>query len=507
MISGLLRRKWCLNTMTWLVMGSIAWAPTFAVNAQTTNNTANNNLPTLGDADGGDLSTASERRIGRAIMQEIRREGLMVDDPELTDWLNRFILPLTRSRHAQGYSFELFFMRDRSINAFALPGGYIGVHTGLVEAAANEGELASVLGHEIAHVTQRHIARQFTKQKASSAMVVASVLLGILAARSNPEAAAGIMQLGEAAARGQMLSFSRDSEREADRIGLEMLVDAGYAAQSSVTFFTKLQVATRVYDSTAPAYLFSHPLTTERISDMQSRAMSSAARIKPNSLEFSLIKARLKAWGDANRTSWEQAIIQFDEPAPNADAQDKAVMHYGKSIALAQLVRPQEAAAQLQLAGKVIGAEHPMILNEQIRQAVQAQQGALALELVEKAIKKYPQSKVFSIAKLDALSFNKRWPEAANLARELLAVERGNPDLWRRAAEIYGQNNQPALAHHASMENYGLQGRWEAAIDQGMAAQRLGRSDFILTAIVDSRLRELKDELQRERNDPLFAKN
>ncbi len=483
-------------------MACIIWAPAVTVFAQS----AGNNLPKLGDADGDELSTASERRVGRSIMQEIRREGVMHDDAELTEWVNRFVAPLIRTRNAQGYSFELFLVRDRSINAFALPGGYIGVNTGLIEAATNEGELSSVLGHEIAHVTQRHIARQFGKARVSSAMVVASVLLGILAARANPEAAAGVMQLGNAAAQGQMLSFSRDAEREADRIGLDMLVEAGYSAQSSVAFFTKLQAATRVYDSTAPAYLRSHPLTTERISDMQSRAMSSAARIKPNSLEFDLVKARLKAWGDNTRSSWEQAVIQFDEPAPNADAQDKAVRQYGKSIALAELLRFGEAAAQLQLAAKVIGADHPMILNEQIRQAVKSNQGGQALELVDKGIKMYPQSRVFGIAKLDALSASKRWADAASYARELLALERGNPDIWRRAAEIYGQNNQPALAHQASMENYALQGRWEAAIDQAMAAQRFGKGDFILTAILDSRVKELKDELQREKNDPMFAK-
>jgi beta-barrel assembly-enhancing protease len=495
------RTKFCVY---WL-MGWLVWAPVLSAYAQAQAN-GNPNLPQLGDVDGDELSTASERRLGRAIMQEIRREGVMLDDPEMNDWLNRFAAPLMRTRNAQGYSFELFFVRDRTINAFALPGGYIGVNTGLLETAATEGEVLSVLGHEIAHVTQRHIARQFGKERISSAMLLSGFLLGILAARANPQAAAGVMQLGQAAATGHMLSYSRDAEREADRLGLDMLVEAGYSAQSSVSFFTKLQAATRVYESAAPSYLRSHPLTSERVSDMQSRAMASPARIKPNSLEFALVKAKLKAWGDNTRSSWEQALVQFEEPLPNGDAQDKAVNHYGRAIALADLLRASEATAQLQEAARFLGAEHPMILGEQIRQAIKAQQAPQARELAEKAIKKYPQSRVFGIAKLDALALNKRWDEAASFARELLITDRSSPDIWRRAAEIYGQNNQPALAHQAAMENYALQGRWEAAIDQGNAAQRLSKSDFILSAILDTRLKEITDELKREKNDPMFAR-
>ncbi len=496
-------QHWLNRFVIFLLMACLIWAPPITVYAQATSS----KLPSLGDVDGDELSTASERRLGRVIMQEIRREGMMLDDAELTDWLNRFASSLSRSRHAQGYSFELFFVRDRTINAFALPGGYIGVNTGLIEASATEGELASVLGHEMAHVTQRHIARQVGKERVSSAMVVASLLLGILAARSNPEAAAGVIQLGDAAARGQLLSFSRDAEREADRLGLEMLVEAGYAAQSSVSFFTRLQTATRVYDSTAPAYLRSHPLTTERISDMQSRALNSAARIKPNSLEYSMVKAKLKAWGDNTRSSWESSVAQFEEPALNADAQDKAVIQYGKSIALADLLRAGEASKALQDAAKVLGAEHPMILSEQIRQAIKSGQGAVAQELAEKGVKKFPQSRVFSIAKLDVLAFNKRWNEAAAYARQLLETDRSSPDIWRRAAEVYNQNNQPALAYQASMENYALQGRWEAALDQANAAARVvGKNDFVLSAILDTRIRELKEELKRDKGDPLFAK-
>jgi len=180
-------------------------------------------LPDLGAASGDELSGAAERRLGESIMRELRSSGVVWDDAEYTDYLNRFAARLTATGPARSQQFEFFAVRDKSINAFALPGGFIGIHTGLIAAAATESELATVMSHEIGHVTQRHISRMLSNQRQASMLVLAGLVLGALAARSSPDAAIGAMSLGESLATRSMLSFSRDAEREADRVGLDML--------------------------------------------------------------------------------------------------------------------------------------------------------------------------------------------------------------------------------------------------------------------------------------------
>ena len=171
-------------------------------------------LPDLGESAQLDLSPQMERRIGESIMRDIRlREPGYVDDPEINGYLNRLGRGLARQSDEAKQEFEFFALRDATLNAFAMPGGYIGVHTGLIVAAQSESELASVLAHEIGHVTQRHIARMLARERQASVMMLAALVLAALAARSNPQAAGGMISLGSTVARQQMLGFSRDAER------------------------------------------------------------------------------------------------------------------------------------------------------------------------------------------------------------------------------------------------------------------------------------------------------
>jgi beta-barrel assembly-enhancing protease len=472
--------------------------------------TSDLNLPRLGDVENDEFSPASERRVGQAILQNLMRAGVVLEDAELTQWINDFTAPLTRTRQAQGYSFTLFLIRDRSINAFAMPGGYIGVHTGLIEAASSEAELATVLGHEIGHVTQRHLARQFSKQNQSVPILVASTLLAILAAKSNPNAAVGLLQLGEATAMSNILRFSRDAEREADRVGLEILSEAGFNPLASVSFFNKLQAANRVYEGNAPEYLRSHPLTTERISDMQLRTLSMKAKIRPDSLEFSLVKARLRAQADGTREGAQTGLTFFQSQLagqPKAgEAQEIAVNWYGQAVAHAQLLDFSKAAQALDKAAGGLPPRHSMILRERIRLASQSNDIPRLLELTASARKEYPNKREFTLARVEALMQAAQWKEATAEVEGLLQDRRSDAELWRLASEIYSKTDQPALAHRAAGERFALQAAWQPAIDQMMTAQRTIKGDFVLAAIVDSKIREFRQEFEREKNDPMFAK-
>ena len=199
-------------------------------------------LPDLGDAGGWELSLQTGRKLGESIVREIRfREPTYLDDPEIAEYLNGLGARLIAAAPGGRQDFELFAMRDSSINAFALPGGFLGVHTGLISASENESEIASVIAHEMAHVTQRHIARQIGIQKQMQMPVMIAMAAAILLARSRPDLASGAAMAAQGSAVQTQLSYSRDFEREADRIGFQTLSGSGFDARAMGAFFEKMQ--------------------------------------------------------------------------------------------------------------------------------------------------------------------------------------------------------------------------------------------------------------------------
>ncbi len=239
-------------------------------------------LPDLGDSSSAALSPIDERLLGERIMRDIRRDPDYSKDPVFHDYLNtvgQHLIDTAKKQSVAGLdgrgsfaiNFELFGVRDKSINAFALPGGFIGVHTGLIVSAETESELASVLGHEIGHVTQKHIARMFSQQGTNSMIALASIILAAVAASRNPNAAQGLAVGGQALAIQNQLAYSRDAEREADRVGFQILQAGGFDVQGMPDFFQRMQRANSIMESGVPGYVRTHPLTTDSIADMQDR--------------------------------------------------------------------------------------------------------------------------------------------------------------------------------------------------------------------------------------------
>ena len=254
-------------------------------------------LPDLGDVSDATLSEPQERSIGKRIMFDVRSDSAYVDDTELTDYVNELGHRLVLGSQSARREFEFFLLQDDSINAFALVGGFIGVHTGLILASQNESELAGVLGHEIAHVLQRHQARGMAGQKGSAIASLAALAVAILAARGSSSSQVPEAALATASAiniQGQ-LDYSREFEREADRMGLGNMERAGFDPRGMVSFFERLQRATRYSDGKAPGYLRSHPLTTERIADMQNRVDSMPVRRVADSSDYQFAYAKLRA--------------------------------------------------------------------------------------------------------------------------------------------------------------------------------------------------------------------
>jgi len=241
-------------------------------------------LPGLGDGQG--MTIAAERRLGDRIARDIYRDPDYLDDPVLGDYLQAIWQPLLAAARARGdvppelserLAWELMMSRDRRVNAFALPGGYLGVHLGLIAATDSAAELGSVMAHELSHVSQRHIARLVARQDRLAPWMMGAMILSALAARANTEVASAAMMGSQAVAAQTQLNFSRDMEREADRVGFGVLTGAGFEGQGFVDMFDKLQQASRLSDDGSFPYLRSHPLSSERMADMRSRLPLDAA--------------------------------------------------------------------------------------------------------------------------------------------------------------------------------------------------------------------------------------
>jgi len=459
------------------------------------------NLPRLGDAGAEELSPAAERRLGEAIMRELRRDTAVSDDVEINDYLNRLASTLTKTRAASGYSFELFLVRDPTLNAFALPGGYIGVHSGLIVAAQSESELASVISHEIGHVTQRHIARMLSEQRLSSLGMMAALVLAALAARSSPQGAIGIATMAAGAQQQQMLAFSRDAEREADRIGIETLRQADFDPNGMVAFFGRLQQASRLSEGAAPAYMRSHPLTTERIADMQARVGEGRYRQHPDSIEFRLARAKLQALASTTVDGLRTARAQFERRLRERTTSDALATWYGVAVAaLAQRDFPAAERAIAETRAR-LPESHPFLERLAAEAKLREGDAASALSIAETAAARFVDSRALVHMQAEAMLAMRDYEKAAAYLLDQVALYRSDVVLWRLLSQAEHGRGKPALAHRAAAEEYALVGAWLASIEQLKLAQRSPGLDFYTGSQIDARIRELQAQYTREQQD------
>jgi beta-barrel assembly-enhancing protease len=461
------------------------------------------NLPRIGDPSGSDLSPSNERRIGEAIVRQMMGQGEVIEDWEIRDYFARLAAPLVATDPAQGFAFEFLPIRDMAINAFALPGGYIGLNAGLLLAAQSESEVASVLAHEIGHVTQRHMSRMVSKSKQVSVTAIAGLILAALAAASNPQAAAGVALFGDSLAQDQMLAFSRDAEREADRVGFDMLSQAGYEVGGMLQFFMRLQQAHKLVDVGLPVYVRSHPLTSERISDVQSRLMLLRYKQRVDSVDFALVRAKLRVLvPKADNVMRSNPSLLSDEHKRstlafyNRQVADKEMAQrveswYGLALAKRQMEDYAGARGALAQARKRLPAGHAMLDAEAIQLESSAGQYGQALSMVEAALKQYPAQRHFVHLKAKALV--KSDPDgAANFLDDQLKLYRSDKDLWSLLSEVHFAQNREVLGHRAQAEAYAAHGLWMPAMEQLRIAQRQVRNDYYNGSQIDSRLKEFE---------------
>ena len=462
-------------------------------------------LPALGDPSSESLSPATERKLGESIMRDFRRSQAGDEDADVLaylDALGRRLIDASKS----GQDFEFFLVRDSSLNAFALPGGFIGVHAGLIAAAESESELAGVLAHEIGHVTQRHIARMLGKSRDAGIAQMVGLVLAALTARSNPQATPGLIALGQQMAQDQMLSFSRDAEREADRIGFDTLMRAGFDPQGMVSFFGRIQRASRVYESAAPAYLRTHPLTTERMSDMQARIRQTRYRQWPDSLGFRLTRAKMQGLLDPSVDGLRRSAERFEFQIKEQSTLDMAAAWFGLATVRDAQLRwtesfqaAQNAAHYIKLEGLHNDASAAALARLEI-QAL-AGQGRMqeALATSQEALARFANPRRLVLGHAQLLLRAQRLTEARQTAESMVADKPDDLRAWDLLSRIYAVQGQRALSHRARAEVFWLQGALPAAIEQLKIAQAAKDTDFYHASAIDARLREALQIWRSER--------
>lgn len=463
-------------------------------------------LPELGDDAGSELTLQTERQLGRQVMNEIRlREPTYLDDPEIEGYLNRLGRRLVAASPEPGISFHFFALNDRMINAFALLGGYIGVNTGLLLTAQSESEVASVMAHEIAHVTQRHLARGMAEQKRLSVATLAAMAAAILASRANAQvSSAAVASAGAGMAQAQ-LGFSREFEREADRIGFQILEKSGFDVHGMSDFFGRLQQTTRVYENNAPVYLRTHPLTLERITDMQNRAQTLRYRQVADGVDFHLVRAKLRA----SQGTPGEAVQEFQRLIREGKYPLAGAAQYGLAVALTRQ-RSWAPAEQALLAARQslmqsLGSSQPAAaMLERLAAELRLAQGDTAggLALYREATGRHPLDMALLLGRGKALLNAQRLEEGLKFVNDKLLQYRQETRLYQLQAEFYAASGKQAAQHRALAEVYALQGQTAEAIEQLELAQRAGDGNFYEQSGIDARLRELrqvrKEEMQRK---------
>jgi len=506
-------------------------------------------LPALGESASEDLSVSQERRIGDAILREARRDPAFLDDPVLLAYVQQLYAPLLAAARARGdiepdveraFAWEIFLVRDRSVNAFALPGGYVGVHLGLIALTNSPDALASVLAHELTHVTQRHIARSIAPQQRASMLAVAGLLLGILAAsRSGNTASADTANAaimgGQAAAIQTQLNFSRDMEREADRIGHGLMTDAGFNATGMAQMFEKLDLANRLNDTQNFPYLRSHPLTSDRITEARNRALVAAAHRPEPTLLHAVMQARARVEMDDS----VQALSRLKGESSSPLASERIAARLAGALAAVklkdsaraqrQMVEARALAAALPAPQREPAAERALqLLHAEAHLALGDAARALALlqSLPEAASPTAPgpglhhapprhdaraplllrAQALHELHREDPATHGAALRQSTEALQTWLSEHPQDAAAWERLERNAQALGLSLRAVRAGAEARAVVGDLTGAIDRLRAGQQVARGaagsqDFVEASVIDARLRQLvalRRELQLE---------
>jgi len=448
-------------------------------------------LPDIGDSAATLMTPEQERRTGLAVIRNIRRAGGIVDDPLVTEYINQLGYKLVSHSQATHKDFAFFIINDSGINAFALPGGFIGINYGLILSSQSESELASVLAHEIAHVTQRHHARAYNLQKENNIPVMAALIAAIVLGSNNSEIGEAAMASLAAHSAQQQIDFTRENEKEADHIGIALLSDAKFNPFSMGDFFDTLQKQTRLYGAQAPEFLRTHPVNENRIADAKNRAANFPRSPLKNEFNFHLNKARLRNVTTTNPT---KLVKTFKKNLQTGRYANKTTEQYGYALALIKNNQYSSAKAIL----RPLRQQQPqriayLLAEAQLNKLSGHKQKALTI--YRGALSLYPKNKALSLAWVTALLEMKQAKTAIQVLTPLLHDNVTHPEFFKLLAQAEGQLKNIANQHEALAEYYFHIGQTHQAITQLDLALKDSSADFYQRSRIEARQSTFKEEL------------
>lgn len=457
-------------------------------------------LPSMGPASSAELSPILEQALGDAIMEQGLRDPDYISDPDVNQYLTEMGQKLVR--HASVYSgqkISVFALRDRQINAFALPGGYIGINSGLFASSESESELASVVAHEVAHVLQRHIARGMTQSAKSSHIMIAALAGALLAAvAGSGDLATGVAAFGQAAAIDQQLGFSRQAEQEADRIGMEMMRKAGYDPRGMYLMFSRLSNASKLNEGMGGnVYTRTHPLSVQRMSDIENRLGSVKTNPTVNA-SYWYLRAKVLVMQSKGSRAITNALDQFRKQIANSSGHEQAAAHYGLAY-MSWVQKKYDAASKHLEQGLALGVASSQMLELKTLLQIQNGQMNTAVQTIQQALSKWPNSQSIALAYAlvlqkagqhgDAVSFLsnsiKKWPDL--------------PALYQQRARNYEAQGQQVSARRSMANYYELIGAVPTAVEQLQQARSLSK-DFYEQSELDAQIRSLKQRMLDDRD-------
>lgn len=448
-------------------------------------------LPEMGDSSASILSMEDEQRIGKEAMRQLESNGAILHDPIASEYIQELGHTLSSSAETTQNHFHFFIVKASTINAFAMPGGYIGVHEGLILASHSENELAAVLAHEIAHVTQHHIARSVERANKMNLPLTAGVIAAILLGGGDPQVANAALAATLGGAQQMQLNFTRSNEKEADRVGMQLLANSDYDPRGMGDFFSRLETETRYAGSGVPEFLRTHPVTTSRIAEAENRASLYPKHHRENTINYLLVKARLRLFKAGNSTETLLKQVQHEHPTGN---EEKEAQRYLTALIYEKQENP--AAARKTLTALL--QQHPSriayihaLANLEENQGNHRQ----AAILYKGGLQQYPGNTLLTLASARNLIEEKSYANARSELEQLLIKEPDNTDAYQLLAKLEDADGNKAASYLAQAEYYYLNGESHSALDQLNMAKRLNPLPHYYASRIDARIKYIKDEL------------
>ncbi len=449
------------------------------------------NLPDLGGHGGSGITAADEYRTGASVLRNIRRAGMVVDDPIITDYLNEIGYRLLSHQEHGQTKFTFFLVNDKSINAFALPGGFIGINYGLFTQTETESELASVFAHEIAHVTQRHYARAYDVGPVSNLPILAALIAAIVLGGQNQDLASAALATAAASQASKQINFTRHNEQEADRIGIQVLSDSGFNPERMATFFEKLERQSRTYGIDVPEFLLTHPVSVSRISDAKGRARHLPKVKDEDSVNYQLMRQRIIALANPNK---HNNVKQFEEALTKKQGHELVAVRYGYVLSLLRTNQHEKARQQVD---KLIKA-YPLRIAFLLVQAeveMEAKKPQRAIQIYQHALKLYPNNESIMHDYIEALLQQKQFSLALTTLNDFLKKSPKNPVFFKYLAKSRAALKQQTESHEALAEYYYQIGQFHQAVDQISIALKSSKDNFYATSRLEAKLKHIQEEI------------